>query len=293
MLYSCSLQVEKIDAVYIWLPNHTSKFKQQYNITVFFLHIYLISPFEETFYSCHRNNILHDYIPFFSFLIAHPVLSKQKLSGRSRRRLLHGDRSISLQLSIRSVLTFLPWVDRIVVITDGTTAGTPTWLKTTSTKVKVVSYKSFVPFDGVVGETLNTNVIESYLDKVDELSERFLLMDEYTFFTESVDRESFVTQDNRTVLFSSERISKLEKNAQAAFILPKNTTTSNLPDTYQQTGIIIIKNLLKTFQRTRPTDTNIFSSWKDMNIPYLIRAYGSLHPKDFAIAQKAMRRLTY
>ena len=136
-------------------------------------------------------------------------------------------------------------MDRIVVITDGTTAGTPAWLKTTSTKVKVVSYKSFVPFDGVVGETLNTNVIESYLDKVDELSERFLFMDEYTFFTAPVVKEQFINRNGTINLYRSEEISYAEKVVQQKLYYDTHETVMAFDNKYQQSGIIIKKDLLK------------------------------------------------
>jgi hypothetical protein len=86
----------------------------------------------------------------------------------------------------RGVEVFAPWVRKVFFVTNG---QLPPWLDTTHPKLVTVRHEDYIPAQYL--PTFNSNVIELWLHRIPELSERFVLFNDDMFLTAPVTPEDF------------------------------------------------------------------------------------------------------
>lgn len=91
-----------------------------------------------------------------------------------------------LRYWFRGVEVFAPWVRKVFFITDG---QLPDWLDTAHPKLRLVKHSDYIP-DAYL-PTFDSNVIELWLHKIEDLGERFVLFNDDMFLTAMVKPEDF------------------------------------------------------------------------------------------------------
>ena len=104
-------------------------------------------------------------------------------SGNSANRFRDWD---TFQYWFRGVEQFAPWVNRVFLVTCG---HYPKWLNTANPKLRLIRHTDYIPAECL--PTFNSNVIELYLHKIPELSERFVLFNDDVFLTAPTVPEDF------------------------------------------------------------------------------------------------------
>lgn len=99
-----------------------------------------------------------------------------------------------LKYSLRSVEKYLPWIHKIFIVTDSTL---PEWINIDNPKLKIVTHEEFMPKE--VLPCYNSNVIESYISQINDLSELYI----YACDDMSVGKyipPSFFFKDNKPII---------------------------------------------------------------------------------------------
>ena len=99
-----------------------------------------------------------------------------------------------LMFSLRSVEKYAPWIRHIYILMD---SKVPEWLNTDNEKIIIVNHEEFMPEELL--PCYNSNVLESFLDRIPGLSEVFLYACDDMFFGNHV-TEDFFIQDGRPVV---------------------------------------------------------------------------------------------
>ena len=86
----------------------------------------------------------------------------------------------------RGVETNAPWVNNIYLITCG---QVPEWLNLEHPKLKLINHKDYIPKEYL--PTFNSNVIELFLCRIPELSEKFVLFNDDVFVINNIAEEDF------------------------------------------------------------------------------------------------------
>ena len=95
-----------------------------------------------------------------------------------------------LKYWFRGVEKNVPWVNKIFFVTYG---HIPSWLNTENPKLKIVKHEDFIPKEYL--PTFNSNVIQYYLNRIEGLSERFVMFDDDIFVLKSVKENDFFEAD--------------------------------------------------------------------------------------------------
>lgn len=86
----------------------------------------------------------------------------------------------------RSVEKYAPWVNKIYVITDN---QVPSWLNVENEKIKIVDHKDYI--DSKYLPTFNSSTILLHIDKIPDLSEKFVLFNDDMFLNDTVEEGDF------------------------------------------------------------------------------------------------------
>ena len=98
-----------------------------------------------------------------------------------------------LKYSLRSIDLYLPWFEGdIYIIGEGEQEEVLPWLNPQNKKIHWIHTHDLLP--ETVGQTLNRNIIETFLDKIPELSERFIYLRPNHFFINPVHPRFFFNQ---------------------------------------------------------------------------------------------------
>ncbi|ORY63650.1 hypothetical protein LY90DRAFT_642245 [Neocallimastix californiae] len=98
-----------------------------------------------------------------------------------------------LRYSLRSVDLYLPWFEGdIYIIGEGEQEEVLPWLNPQNKKVHWIHHYDLLP--KTVGQTINRNIIETFLDKIPTLSERFIYLRPNHFFINPVHPRFFFDQ---------------------------------------------------------------------------------------------------
>lgn len=97
-----------------------------------------------------------------------------------------------LRYVLRSVEEYMPWVTRVVLVTNG---QVPKWLNVNQPRLKILTHAEFMPASAL--PTFNSCAIEMSVTKWAGLSEHFLLANDDTFAFRPVSREYFFPRQNR------------------------------------------------------------------------------------------------
>jgi hypothetical protein len=92
-----------------------------------------------------------------------------------------------LKYSLRSVMTYAPFVRNIYLVTDG---QTPAWLDTQAPGLQVVDHKSIFSAPSAL-PVFNSHAIETQLHRIPGLSEHYLYLNDDVFFTRPAAAEQF------------------------------------------------------------------------------------------------------
>ena len=86
----------------------------------------------------------------------------------------------------RGVEKYAPWVNNVYFVTCG---HYPDWLNANHPKLKLVKHSDYIPAD--ILPTFNSNTIEMYLNRLEGLSEKFVLFNDDAFFISDTTKEDF------------------------------------------------------------------------------------------------------
>ncbi|MCR5146141.1 MAG: Stealth CR1 domain-containing protein [Clostridia bacterium] len=103
----------------------------------------------------------------------------------------------NLQYVFRGIDKFAPWVNKVFFITWG---HIPSWLDTNNEKLVIVKHKDFIPEQYL--PTFNSNVIELNLHRIEDLSEKFILMNDDLFFLKKLKPEDFFIDGKPTDVYA-------------------------------------------------------------------------------------------
>lgn len=107
---------------------------------------------------------------------------------------LHFQQVGELTYSIRSALRFMPWLRRIIVVTDGQAAPVDPHLLA-SGRVMVVAHRDFIPADYL--PLFSPPIIESFLHRIDGLSEIWIYHNDDFLLGSPVGPEELLSSDGR------------------------------------------------------------------------------------------------
>ncbi|MFY0627128.1 MAG: Stealth CR1 domain-containing protein [Reichenbachiella sp.] len=104
-----------------------------------------------------------------------------------------------LKYSIRSLEKYVPWLGNVYIFTQS--PQIPDWLDTSHPKIRIVHHEDV--FDKEYLPTYNSNVIETYIDKIPGLSDYFLYMNDDFLFGRKTEKEKFISIDGIVNIFGS------------------------------------------------------------------------------------------
>lgn len=99
-----------------------------------------------------------------------------------------------LKYSLRSLSECAPWINHIYIITGFNQV--PKWLKKSNKKITIVPHEKIFP-NGAL-PTFNSTSIEMCIDKIEDLSEHFLLANDDIFFNKPLKPSFFYTKRGQT-----------------------------------------------------------------------------------------------
>lgn len=100
-----------------------------------------------------------------------------------------------LKYSLRSAEKYAPWIRKIFIVTDN---QTPAWLDTSNPKIQIVDHRDILPEAAL--PCFNSNVIESFMNRIPGLSEYFLLANDDMFFNADVTPRYFFAKDGYPII---------------------------------------------------------------------------------------------
>ena len=107
-----------------------------------------------------------------------------------------------LKYSLRSVAECVPWINHIYIVTGFNQK--PKWLNTKNKKITIVPHEQIIPKAAL--PTFNATTIEMCIPNIPNLSEKFILMNDDTFFNKPLKPSFFFDKKNRArVFFNSHR----------------------------------------------------------------------------------------
>lgn len=100
-----------------------------------------------------------------------------------------------LKMSLRSIAKYLPWINKIFIVTDN---QIPKWLDTTNPKIQVVFHKDFIPEN--ILPTFNSASIEMYLHRIPGLAEHFIYANDDMFINSELPANFFFTKNGLPII---------------------------------------------------------------------------------------------
>lgn len=96
-----------------------------------------------------------------------------------------------LKYWFRGIEKYAPWVNKIHFVTWG---HVPKWLNLSNPKLNIVKHEDFIPKEYL--PTFNSNVIQYYIHKIPNLSEKFIMFDDDMFIINNVKKTDFFRGNN-------------------------------------------------------------------------------------------------
>lgn len=100
-----------------------------------------------------------------------------------------------LRYSLRSVELYAPWIRKIFIVTDN---QVPRWLDTSDPRIRIVDHKEIMPAESL--PCFNSSVIEHFICRIPDLSERFLYANDDMYINRHVTPEMFFASDGLPVI---------------------------------------------------------------------------------------------
>lgn len=98
----------------------------------------------------------------------------------------------SIKYVLRSIEKNCPWC-RYVFLVLSSPSQIPTWLNIKNPKLKIIYHNDYIPAEFL--PTFNSNVIEMFFYKIEELSENFISCNDDMFFTQPLKENFFFIKD--------------------------------------------------------------------------------------------------
>lgn len=92
----------------------------------------------------------------------------------------------------RSIEENCPWCRYVFLVLSGP-SQIPDWLNVNHPKLKIVYHKDYIPEEFL--PTFNSNIIELFYSRIEELSENFILCNDDTFFCQNKPEDFFFKND--------------------------------------------------------------------------------------------------
>jgi len=96
----------------------------------------------------------------------------------------------NLQYIFRGIEKFMPWVNKVFLITFG---HLPHFLNVNNSKIRIIKHSDYIPENYL--PTFNSNVIELNYYRIKELSENFILFNDDTFALKPVEKSYYFVDD--------------------------------------------------------------------------------------------------
>ena len=140
-----------------------------------------------------------------------------------------------LKYSLRSLEMYAPWINHIFIVTD---RQVPKWLNTSYPKVTVIDHSQILPKEMI--PTFASDIIESYIGFIPNLSEHFLYSNDDMFFNKPVKPEFFFQQGKPVARL------KVDKEIAEIHSLEDFNSEYQRVDTWYKTLMNVWKILYKT-----------------------------------------------
>ncbi len=101
-----------------------------------------------------------------------------------------------LKYSLRSVAECIPWVNHIYIITGFNQV--PKWLNTKNPKITIVPHSQIMPKTAI--PTFNSNSINLCISNISDLSEKFIILNDDTFFNKKIKPSFFFDKYDRAIV---------------------------------------------------------------------------------------------
>lgn len=127
----------------------------------------------------------------------------QQKTGADNPYAVHQARSRDreeLKHSLRSVEKYMPWVNKIYIVTDN---QVPEWLNTNHPKIKIVDHKEILPLNAL--PVFNSMAIETGIANIKGLSEHFIYANDDMFVGKPLPQEFFFTPDGTPIFYKDEK----------------------------------------------------------------------------------------
>lgn len=123
------------------------------------------------------------------------------ITPNSNNKALFEDNN-ELKYSLRSLAKFIPWVNKIFIVTDG---QIPKWLNTANPKIKIIDHKDiFSDYNNL--PAFNSCSIETQLHHIKELSEHYVYFNDDMFMGNDCEPNFFFTKNGKPRIFTAEII---------------------------------------------------------------------------------------
>jgi len=116
---------------------------------------------------------------------------KNKYSNGNRKPSSRFRSVDELKYSIRSLEKYMPWFNGTIYIV--TLNQVPKWLDTRNKRIKIINHKDIIPKH--IYPTFDSNTIELFLDKIPEITERFIYFNDDLFLNNYVHPSLFFTKE--------------------------------------------------------------------------------------------------
>ena len=110
-----------------------------------------------------------------------------------------------LKYSLRSVAECADWVNHIYIITGFNQK--PKWLNTKNKKISIIPHEQIMPRDAL--PTFNSNSIAMCIPNIPELSDKFIIMNDDTFFNRKVKPSFFFDKYGRAIVLYNKHKDKM------------------------------------------------------------------------------------
>ena len=195
--------VEQVDVVFTWVNHSDLEWRKKYN---------------------YEKSKLGESFSFFS-------IDEARFANHNE-----------LYYSLFAVKTYLPWVNRIYIITDG---QKPEWLSEDE-EVIIIDHKEII--DHRFLPTFNSHVIEAHLHKIPNLSEHFIYFNDDVFVGRPLSVNHFFSHNRLASLFVSDKPINC-KGEIKKFHTPTLDASQNSSALIKRTyGYEITRKLVHTYQ---------------------------------------------
>ena len=140
------------------------------------------------------NNNDENWIQKLNFYKDHKKNNLNRFSIDNARFENHGE----LYYVIKSIESYIPWVNSIFLVTDNQTPEFPL-----SDKVTIIDHKQII--NNKYLPTFNSHVIEAHLHNIPGLSENFIYFNDDVFVARNLPKTHFLSGNNLSSLFLNEK----------------------------------------------------------------------------------------